>query len=134
MAEEEGGLKDGSQTGREKDWSGRPASFVIGWGLPMMGAFATNFIPLPLWVLTLVWIVAFAWMGIGCVLNARHCGRRHCIYSGPVLLLGALGVALVGFRVVSLGPDGFIIVIWATFAAVLLTFLPELIWGKYVRG
>ena len=121
------------EDGRKADWAGRPVSFLIGWGIPLLAVLATNFLAIPMWAVTLVWVTGFAWMGIGCVLNARHCGRRHCFYSGPILLLGAIAVALVGFGVVSLGPDGFIIVVWTTFALVLLTFVPERIWGKYVR-
>ncbi|MFQ5347325.1 MAG: hypothetical protein ACE5ED_05720 [Rhodothalassiaceae bacterium] len=133
MKEEKGDPAKGEQAQHKADWAGRPASFLIGWGIPMLAAFATNFIAMPMWAVTLVWMAAFAWMGTGCVLNARHCGRQHCIYSGPVLLLGAVAVALVGLEIVSLGRDAFIIVVWTTFAAVALTFVPEWIWGKYVQ-
>lgn len=117
---------------QDSDLSSRPVPFVIGWGLPIVVASSTNFVAMPVAVLTLIWTGAFAWMGLGCVINAQRCHRRHCYYSGPILLVGAVAVALVGFRVVSLAPDGFMFVVWATFALVGLTFVPELIWGKYV--
>ncbi len=126
-------FSNGRDEGRKADWAGRPVSFLIGWGIPLLAVLATSFLAIPMWAITLVWVAGFAWMGLGCVLNARHCGRRHCFYSGPILLLGALAVALVGFGIVPLGRDGFIIVVWSTFALVLLTFVPEWIWGKYVR-
>ncbi|MFQ5564378.1 MAG: hypothetical protein ACE5FO_12510 [Parvularculaceae bacterium] len=117
-----------------RDLASRPVPFFVGWGLPIVIAASTNFIAMPVPVLTLIWIGAFVWMGLGCLINARRCHRRHCYYSGPVLLLGAVAVALVGFRVVSLGPDGFMIAVWGTFGLVALTFVPELIWGKYVSN
>ncbi len=116
---------------KDRDLSARPVPFLISWGFPMLAAFSTNFIAMPIAAATLIWVTAFAWMGLGCVINARRCHRRHCYYSGPVFLLGAIAVALVGFRIISLGPDGFIMVVWATFGLVALTFVPELIWGKY---
>lgn len=74
----------------------------------------------------------FAWMGVGCAINARRCGRRHCFYASPILLLGAVLVLLVGCSVVDFDPDGLIYVTWGTFAGVLLTFLPERLFGKYL--
>ena len=32
-----------------------------------------------------IWI-AFIWMGVACILNARRCGRTHCRYTGPYYL------------------------------------------------
>ncbi len=133
MSDDNAMSSNGREEGRQADRAGRPVSFLIGWGIPLLAVLATSFLAIPMWVITLVWVAGFAWMGIGCVLNARRCGRRHCFYSGPVLLLGAIAVALVGSEVVSLGPHGFVIVVWSTFALVLLTFVPEWIGGKYVR-
>ncbi len=76
---------------------------------------------------------SFFWMGLACVLNARRCRRRHCYYSGPIFIAGGVGVLLIGFGVVSLGSDGLIIIVWGTLALALLTYLSELIFGKYVN-
>ncbi len=70
-------------------------------------------------------------MGAGCAINARRCHRRHCYFASPILLIGALLVVLVGFAYIDLGPDGLTYVTWGTFALVLLTFLPEKLFGKY---
>ena len=37
-----------------------------------------------------LWPLAFAWAGVGCVLNAKSCGRVHCTFTGPLYLLVAL--------------------------------------------
>ena len=118
---------------KDRDLSGQPLSFVLVWGLPLAIGFGSNFLNLPLWAHTSIWVALFAWMGLACLINARRCHRRHCYLAGPALLLGAIATALVGYEIVSIGQNGFIIVTWGTFFAVLLTFVPELIWGKYVK-
>lgn len=71
-------------------------------------------------------------MGIGCAVNARRCHRRHCYYASPVLLIGALLTALVGFEIIDLGSNGLSFVTGGTYIAVALTFLPEKLLGKYM--
>lgn len=90
-----------------------------------------SFIRPPVEWTTVILSACFAWMGLGCAMNARRCHRRHCYYASPILLAGAALTSLVGFGVVDLGPDGLIYVTWGTFASVALTFLPEKIHGKY---
>jgi hypothetical protein len=41
----------------------------------------------PLGLRTAIWVVALAWMGIACVLNARRSGRTYCRFTGPYYLL-----------------------------------------------
>ncbi|MGH8319846.1 MAG: hypothetical protein ACREUL_18060 [Steroidobacteraceae bacterium] len=72
----------------------------------------------------------FAWMGTGCALNARRCARLHCFISGPVLWLGAVAAALVGFRIVS-APHALEDVVNATVVLAVLSWLPEWFWGRY---
>jgi len=115
------------------DWAARPKTFLLGWGLPLLIVLPTVFIATPSWLATTLWTGAFIWMGLGCVLNARRCHRRHCYISGPVLLLGALTVPLVGLGVVSLGPNGFTIVTFGTILLAGLAMVPEFIWGKYAK-
>jgi hypothetical protein len=73
-------------------------------------------------------------MGIGCGLNARRCHRLHCYLSAPILLLGAIAAGLIGFDVVMLGPHALNNAISLTLVLALLSFVPEMIWGKYGRG
>lgn len=122
--------------GRDRDLSQRPVNFMVGWGIPILAIVSTNFVRgiLPFEAIILVLAGAFVWMGIGCLVNARRCKRRHCYLSGPLLLAGAAGILLVGFDVVDLGRDGLNYVIWGTFLLVGLTFIPEIIWGRYVTA
>jgi hypothetical protein len=78
-----------------------------------------------------VWMVALGWMGIGCLLNARRCHRLHCYFSAPILLFGALVAGLIGFDVMTLGPHALSNAISFTLVLALLSFVPEMIWGKY---
>jgi hypothetical protein len=115
------------------DWARSPISVAIWWVVPIVAGNLADHLPLSRPVTALVWVVALAWMGLGCILNARRCHRRHCYFSGPVLLAGAVAVALVGWDVVPLGPNGLSLTLWTTLGLALLSFLPELIWGRYAR-
>jgi len=83
----------------------------------------------PAWT-ALVWAVALAWMGTGCVLNALRCGRRHCLISGPVLWLGAIAAGLVALGILSNG-NALGEVVNGTLAAAALSFVAEWFWGRY---
>jgi hypothetical protein len=79
------------------------------------------------------WSLALAWMGAGCLVNARRCGRLHCFFSGPILLVGALLAGLI-----ALGPldaDAISLGAIVTGALVLfgLTYAIELAFGRYLR-
>ncbi len=83
-------------------------------------------------VVMVVWTLGFAVMAIACVVNAVRCGRVHCYFTGPFLVLLAAASLLHGLHVVSLGPNGWewlgVVAIAGTL--VLLT-VPERIWGRY---
>lgn len=117
------------------DHAAQPLPFFWSWGLPIIVLISTNFmsgvVPFP--AIVAIMSGAFFWMGLACLLNARRCRRRHCYYSGPIFILGAFAVLLVGFEVISLGRDGLIIVTGATLILALLTYVSEPIFGKYVR-
>lgn len=117
---------------RSKDWSRQYTGLLLWWGLPLLMGISAGFFRLSLQGTALVWAAAFAWMGTGCVLNARRCGRLHCFFSGPALWLGAIGALLVGFEVLS-SAHALQYVIWGTAGLVALSYLPEAIWGKYAR-
>ena len=84
-------------------------------------------------IVAAVWAVAFAWMGIGCLLNARRCHRLHCYISAPILLLGAVAVGLLGLGAINLGPHGLNNMISITLVLALFSFVPEVFWGRYRR-
>lgn len=119
---------------RDKDMAGKPLPFFWAWGLPMMILVATNSMSgfVPLTIIVLIIVAALIWMGTACVHNARRCRRRHCYYSGPIFLIGALAALVVGFHVIDLGPDGLSIVVGVTVVAALATYGTEYIWGPYV--
>ncbi len=124
-----------SDVAKQRDLSQRPMSFMLGWGVPILIFFSMNFARgiIPGAAIIVILAAAFAWMGVGCLINARRCGRRHCYLSGPVFFAGAIGVLLQGFQAIDLGPDGLLIVIWGAWLLAGLTFVPEWIWGRYVR-
>ena len=120
------------QTGqRARDFLARPLSTAFWWGLPLLAGVSTNVLPIAPISATFVWAAAFAWMGVGCTLNARRCHRLHCYISAPVLFLGAVATVAAGLRLAPLGPSAAGYVITATLLLALLTFLVEPIWGKY---
>lgn len=117
------------------DHAAQPLPFFWSWGLPIVILISTNvmsgFAPFP--AIVAIMSGAFFWMGLACVLNAKRCRRRHCYYSGPIFIVGGIAVLLVGFEIISIGPDGLIIIVGSTLTLALLTYLSEPIFGKYVR-
>ncbi len=79
---------DASRPGEVRGWTA-----LLGWGVPIgmivLGGFADA------WTLWL-WAPAFLIMGVTCVVNASRCGRLHCYLAGPLFLVAALLLALVG--------------------------------------
>ena len=126
-------IDDADTEARRKDWTRRPLSLLLWWGLPIALGISSDLMDLPLRPAAAVWTVALAWMGAGCVLNALRCHRVHCYLSGPALVLGAALAALIATGAVDFGPQGLNIVIWGTFAATLLSFAPELLWKRHAR-
>ena len=119
------------QENRNIDLAVKPLNFMKAWGVPLLILTSTNFIHMPYWLATLVIAGTFIWMGIGCFINARRCHRRHCYYSSPIFLIGAILVLIFGFGLLRFGQDDLTNIVWGTLFAVLLTFIPERIWGAY---
>jgi hypothetical protein len=113
------------------DFLKSPFSAVFWWGLPLAAGWSAQALPITRPAETLVWAAALAWMGTGCTLNARRCGRLHCRLAAPVLLVGAAATALIGLGWTPLGPHAASYVINSSLALALLTFLAEPIWGMY---
>lgn len=119
---------------RTNDHASRPLPFFASWGLPILILIGSNFLVdmVPLVAIVAILSAALFWMGAACVLNARRCRRRHCFYSGPIFMLGALAVLLVGLEIISLGEDGLVIVIGVTLSLALSTYLTEPVFGRYI--
>jgi len=102
------------------------------WGVPISAIIFTNFDLVSPLLNNLILASSLFWMGMGCLWNARSCGRRHCFYTGPWLL---------GFSLIPLMEAGQIFYLstgeWNTFAtvtfigAIILWNVPERIWEKY---
>jgi hypothetical protein len=113
-----------------RDLAARRIGWLV-WGVPIAVIVAAGFAP-PLWR-TILWCGALTAAGVACVINARRCGRRHCFYTGPFYLAAALVTAAYGSGLVTLP-----FITWSRLAlaiaggSVLLQWLPERIWGKYV--
>jgi hypothetical protein len=79
-----------------------------------------------------IWIIALAWMGTACILNARRCRRTHCRYTGPYYLAMIAPTLALASGIVSAGFYGWLglgvlilaggkIIWWAT----------ERAWGQF---
>jgi hypothetical protein len=69
------------------DWVRRPGMGFVWWCLPFGVGVAANFFASSARSIAFVWVVMFAWMGTGCILNALRCHRLHCYISGPYFFL-----------------------------------------------
>ncbi len=104
------------------------------WGIPIAALVATGVLTNSSIVMLVVWPLALAWMGAACLYNARRCGRLHCFITGPYFLVLAVLSLLHGSSTLSLGPDGWNWIGWATaIGGIGLTYVPEWIWGRYAR-
>ncbi len=122
-----------SEAPQHRDQLRKPLPFLVAWGLPIAMILSVNLLQkaLPAKPVLLVIAGAYAWMGVGCVINALRCGRLHCYLSGPILLIGALLILLTGFTVLDPGPVTVMHINYATIILVILTFPLEWIWGAY---
>jgi hypothetical protein len=114
------------------DWLRRPAMGFVWWCLPLGVGVAANYFVSTTRNVALVWMASFVWMGTGCILNARRCHRLHCYMSGPAFFLGAVALVLVASRIVLVGPRSLNNIVGITLIVALLSFVPEMIWRKYV--
>ena len=79
---------------------------------------------------TAIWIVALAWMGVACILNARRCGRTHCRFTGPYYLVMIVPVLALGSGIVPAGLLG-----WLVLGAVIILGSKTIWWAtERARG
>lgn len=115
----------------QRDLTGRKIERFVFWQLPLIVFIAGSFGG-TVWH-TILWTTALTVAGAGCVANAARCGRLHCYFTGPFLLLGAAVTLTYGLGVLPLGPArwgaiGLILAVGSCF----LFCVPEWIWSKYV--
>lgn len=119
------------QIGARRDIAHTP-SIVWLWGAPVamvLTASVLNGIQiLSLTGAGILWTIATAWMGIGCVINGRQCGRVHCRIDGVLLPLVSVIGLLDVVGIVSLNWNLYWAIVLAILAA---SFVPEILWKKY---
>ena len=124
---------DANSCGPERDLLCRGPSACLFWCVPWF-VFALGFFAPPSWK-TLLWTTSLAFMGVVCLVNARGCGRIHCLFTGPFFILGAIASLGYGLGFLPLGSSGWkwigaVIII----GAIVLTCIPELVLGRYRRN
>jgi hypothetical protein len=81
-----------------------------------------------------IWAISMGVMAAACLVNALRCGRMHCYFTGPFFTLTALASLGYGLLTPPLGRSGWNWIGMTTLVgAVLLTWVPELVLGKYRR-
>jgi hypothetical protein len=89
------------------DWVGSTRTKLLAWWLPHAALVAGVLVVVP--ARTVIWIVALAWMGVACILNARRCGRTHCRFTGPYYLVMIVPVLALGSGIVPVGLLGWLV-------------------------
>ena len=113
-----------------QDWLGNARASVLAWGLPH-AAIVLGLAVDPV-ARMIIWIVALVWMGAACILNARHCGRTHCRFTGPYYLLMTIPVLIFGSGMVAVGFSA-----WVVLGVVIIVgsktiwWATERAWGKF---
>lgn len=120
-------------TPRAGDWTAQFLGRMIWWVIPALIAVLASSFNFSTERTGFIFAGVFFWAGTGCLLNARRCGRLHCFFSGPALWIGAIAAMLVGLRIFS-GAHALNDVVFGTVSLVLASRVPEVIWGKYIRG
>ncbi|MDA4137235.1 MAG: hypothetical protein OK449_09615 [Thaumarchaeota archaeon] len=116
---------------RGRDLERAPWCYVL-WGLPAVLAVGTSAAyqasALSPALAGLLWTSSVVWVGVGCFVNGRSCGRVHCKIDGVLFpLLGVAGLLNVT-GVVSFSWSLF----WIVFVVILAgSFVPELVWKRY---
>jgi hypothetical protein len=102
------------------------------WCLPLAIGLAAGFLNSNSTLGAAVWCVCLAWMGTGCLLNVVRCRRLHCTIAGPVFMLGAIAELLVAVGRNPFGPHAANNIVGVSLLLALLSFVPEMIWGRYI--
>ena len=119
---------------RQKDFVRNRLSFLVFWVLPPAAMVAAISAGANRNQVSVVWIVSLLTMSAGCFVNAFRSGRLHCALTGSFFLLMAVSALLYGLGVISLGTSGWGMIGGVTMlGGLILTYVPERIWGKYLR-
>jgi len=112
------------------DWAGSVRSYGLLWGVPVGAIIVGLLIDVP--ARTLIWIIALAWMGTACILNARRCGRTHCRFTGPYYLAMIIPVLALGSGLVSSRLSAWVgLAVLIILGSKLIWWATERAWGKF---
>ncbi len=113
-----------------RDWLGTARTGIFAWGLPHAALVLGLFVDVS--VRATIWLVALAWMGAACLLNARRCGRTHCRFTGPYYLAMMIPVIVFGSGLVSINFYAWIILgTVIVFGSKSIWWGTERTWGKF---
>ena len=116
----------------EKDWIGSARTNLVAWWIPHGVILAGLFLPVP--VRTVTWIIALAWMGMACFLNARRCGRTHCWFTGPYYFIMIIPVLVLGLDLTSAGLTSWVVLaVFIVLGSKTIWWATERAWGKFSR-
>lgn len=122
--------------GVKADDTSRPSALMLKYGIPLLALISSQwwlgYLTDNTLVIALVWAGGLMVMGLGCVSNARRCGRVHCHFTGPYMLLFAIAFLIYGSDIyrpawVNLSQ----LANAALWGAGLIWIVTELIFGKY---
>jgi hypothetical protein len=112
------------------DWVRSPRTNLLAWWIPLAGILAGLFVPAHL--RAAIWIIALAWMGTACMLNAGRCGRTHCRYTGPYYLAAIAPVLVLASGIVSADLYGWLAMGFVILAgSLVIWWATERVWGKF---
>lgn len=120
------------QAAAKQDFVRKPLNAFVLWWLPIGIGMAQSPFGLPYRASCAIWAAAFVWMGMGCLVNAYRCHRLHCYISGPIFLVGSAPLGLLALNAIQLGPHALNYIVAVIFGLVILSFIPEMAWRKYV--
>jgi hypothetical protein len=116
---------------RGRNYEGPPWCYLL-WGVPAIilvaadaayGASALSSI-----TTGILFVLAVAWIGIGCFINGRTCGRVHCRIDGIAFpILGAVGV----LNLLGIAPFAWNLFLLAFLIILAASFVPEMFWKRY---
>ncbi len=102
--------------------------------LPILALLAVGCVRVDPRVQAIVWACGLAIMGSACALNAWRCGRLHCYFTAPFLLVMAVSALLLGFGARGRSPAAWnVLSVVLIVGALLFTWLPERVFGRYRR-